>query len=263
MRSTADAPLIVTRPVWGTVVRIEVRDALDPRALDDVWSWFDRVDRVFSTWRVDSDIARIARGELSVTAADPDVALVLERCEELRRASDGAFDVAFAAGEPPTPTCGRGPLDPTGYVKGWAVDRAAARIHARGSSHFSINAGGDIVVRAPSRATAWRIGLQDPTRPDAIRGMVTLTDGAVATSGAYERGEHVFDARTGRIARGLASVSVVGPDLATADGHATAALALGVEGMEWLSTQPRVEAFAITDAGDACSTPGFDRFRGD
>jgi thiamine biosynthesis lipoprotein len=254
-------PTVVARPVWGTVVRIEVRDAFDPRALDDVWSWFDRVDERFSTWRPDSEVARLARGELAPADAHPDLGFVLDQCEQLRRASGGAFDAAFASDEPPSASTGRSPIDPTGFVKGWAIDRAAAMIRARGASHLAINAGGDIVVRSPSpTAPPWRIGIQDPARRGGVVLTLALAEGAVATSGAYERGDHVIDARTGRPARGLTSVSVVARDLATADGHATAAIALGHEGVAWLETRPDVEAFGITDAGARVWTSGFEHF---
>ena len=118
---------------------------------------------------------------------------------------------------------------PVGLVKGWAVDRAAALL-ARGRARFCIDAGGDVLVRGGP----WRVGdpASAPARP-ARAPCSTLTDAAVATSGAYERGEHVVDPLTGRPARGALSVTVVGPDLATADAYATAAFAMGARGPAW------------------------------
>ena len=252
-------PVIDTRPVWGTVIRIELRDHVDHDAIDAVWAWFERVDELFSTWRADSEVSRLARGELDIGAVTPDVREVLDRCEQLRRLSDGGFDVAFAAGSR-VAAPGRCAIDPTGLVKGWAVDRAARVLTAAGAANFSINAGGDVLVAGgPATGQPWRVGIQHPWQRDRVAAAIGVTDAAVATSGAYERGHHVFDGRTGRVARGLASVTVVAGDLATADGLATAALALGADGMPWLAAQPDVDAMGITDARRVVKTARFDR----
>lgn len=261
MKPVVPAPVLDVRPIWGTVIRVEVCDAIDPRALDGVWEWFQRVDDLFSTWRADSEISRIARGELDVASASPEIAVVLDRCEEMRLASNGAFDIAFAAATTVPDAPGRCTIDPTGLVKGWAVDEAAVLLAARGATNFSINAGGDVLVRGrPDTGDEWRIGIQHPWERDKTAATVGLTDGAVATSGDYERGDHVFDPRTGMAARGLASITVVGADLATADAYATAALALGLDGMGWLATRPDIEAMGITDERRVVKTRGFDAY---
>jgi thiamine biosynthesis lipoprotein len=147
-------------------------------------------------------------------------------------------------------------------VKGWAVERAAGMLVAAGVRGFCINAGGDVLVRARgSVQNAWRIGIQHPWQRDKLAAVVSVVDGAVATSGRYERGDHVIDPRTGLPAHGLASVTVVGCDLAIADAYATAATALGSDGMPWLAQQPDVEAMGITDEHRVVSTPGFDEYR--
>ena len=111
-----------------------------------------------------------------------------------------------------------GRLDPSGYVKGWAVERAAGY----GRGRCLIDAGGDVVLRGE-----WRVGIRHPYERDRLAAAITLSDCAVATSGAYERGPHVLDPRTGRPASGLASVTVIDRDLGTADAYATAAFAAG------------------------------------
>ncbi|HEY5012149.1 MAG TPA: FAD:protein FMN transferase, partial [Acidimicrobiia bacterium] len=215
---------------------------------------------LFSTWRVDSEISRLARGELGIADASPELPVVLDLCERLKVTSRGAFDIGFAASVDAPDWPGRCAIDPTGVVKGWAVDRAEAMLRACGASHFSVNAGGDVLVAAPPGAEPWRVGIQHPWERDKIALVVELTTGAVATSGDYERGEHVIDPRTGRAAAGLASVTVVASDLATADGAATAALALGRDGMAWLATLPDVVAMGITDDRRVIKTDGFDAY---
>jgi FAD:protein FMN transferase len=170
-----------------------------------VFAWLRWVDVTFSTYRPDSEISRLDRGERF--DPHPLVREVLARCEELRVATGGLFD-ARAGGR----------LDPSGYVKGWAVERAA--VFGRG--RFLIDAGGDVVLRG-----TWRAGIRHPFERDKLAAAITVSDCAVATSGAYERGPHILDPRTGRPATGLDSVTVIGPDLATADAYATAAFVAG------------------------------------
>ena len=255
-------PLVVARPVWGTVIRIEVRESdevVDDTVLDSLWSWFQRVDDLFSTWRPDSEISRLARGALTPAAASPEVGVVLALCEHMKQRSRGAFDIAYAEAEGPSDRPGRCAIDPTGLVKGWAVDHAAAMLEGKGVSNFAINAGGDVIVRGrPQAGATWRVGIQHPWERDKTAEVVGLVDTAIATSGDYERGEHVIDPRTGRAARGLTSVTVVATELATADAYATAALALGRDGMEWLATLPDAAAMGITDDQRVVKTAGFD-----
>jgi thiamine biosynthesis lipoprotein len=190
-----------------------------------VFAWLRWVDATFSTYRADSEISRLDRGELD--DPHPLVREVLARCEALRRETGGYFD-ARASGR----------LDPSGYVKGWAVERAAALARGR----CMIDAGGDVVLRG-----SWRVGIRHPHERDKLAAAITVSDCGVATSGAYERGPHVLDPRTGRPATGLCSVTVVGRDLGTADAYATAAFAAG---------DPRWTAplAAMTIAGDRVFT---------
>src|SRR5437763_2550618 len=194
------------------------------RAADAVFDWFHEVDRRFSTYKEDSEVCRLDRGELTVAGASADLRTVLDRCAELWRETDGYFD-AYATGR----------LDPSGYVKGWSVEVASARLAALGLTNHCVNAGGDVRVRGRSRdGGPWRVGVRHPWDPMAVCWVVQGTDLAVATSGTYERGYHVVDPRSGQPARALRSVTVTGPDLGTADAYATAAVAMGASGPDWL-----------------------------
>jgi thiamine biosynthesis lipoprotein len=254
----APPPLVSARAIWGTVVTIEVRDPMEERELEPLWEWFQRVDDLFSTWRSDSEISRLARGELELEQTSAEVPVVLALCERMKRTSQGAFDIRFAAVDLATDRPGRCPIDPTGLVKGWAVDRAGELLDAAGVSNYAINAGGDVLVRGrPRPGAAWRVGIRHPWQRDKSAAVVGVTDAAVATSGDYERGDHVVDPRTGAPAHGLVSVTVVASGLAVADGYATAALALGSDGMEWLATLPDVVAMGITVERRVVKTSGF------
>jgi FAD:protein FMN transferase len=214
------------RHVMGMPVR--VGGDVDP---EPVFAWLRWVDATFSTYRADSEISRLDRGDLALADADPLVREVLERCEALRLETGGYFDVRAG-----------GRLDPSGYVKGWAVARAAALADG---NRFFVDAGGDVVVRGGP----WRVGIRHPLLRRRVAAVIELTDAAVATSGAYERGPHVLDPHTGLPARGVHSVSVVGPDLGTADAYATAAFAMGEAGPRWTAGLA-----AMTIAGDRVLT---------
>jgi thiamine biosynthesis lipoprotein len=238
--------------VMGTAVSLDVRGA-DPvvarRATAELVAWLHDADARFSPFREDSEVCRIDRGALDVADASQDVRDVLARCERLREETGGAFDARV-----------RGVLDPSALVKGWAAQRGADLLRAAGLTDFCLNAGGDCVVRGGALPhDRWRIGIRHPRDPDAVARTLALTDAAVATSGLYERGAHLFDPRTGGAPEGILSVTVVGPDLGLADAYSTAAFALGTSGPTWTLTLPThgYEALTIRTDDRILSTPNF------
>jgi len=249
---------------WGTVITVDVRGLDDERVVDECFAFFRRVDDLFSTWRPETEIMRIGRGELRRTDASPEVDEVLALCEQMRLESGGAFDIT-AGGLPNVPDRpGRAPLDPSGLVKGWAVAKAGEMLRAAGAHCFFVSAGGDLVAvgHPEENPPGWRVGVQHPWEKEHVAAVLTITGAAVATSGRYERGDHIIDPRTGRPAVGLASVTVVGPDLTVADAYATAALVLGPgDGMRWLATRAGYEGMSIADDRTVVTTTGFDRYR--
>ncbi|HEX3805976.1 MAG TPA: FAD:protein FMN transferase [Gaiellaceae bacterium] len=237
--------MIRVEHVMGMPIVVEVRDEPGSATLDRVFDWFRFVDETFSTFKETSEISRLNRGELSLEDAHPDVRHVLGRCEELREATRGYFD-ARATGD--------GALDPSGLVKGWSVDRAAALLEDAGSREYAVNAGGDMIVRGGT----WRIGIQHPREQGKVAKIVEASELAIATSGEYERGHHVLDPHTGRAPEGVLSVTVTGPELGTADAYATAAFAMGEDGPAWTARLPRgYEAMTILADGRVLSTGAF------
>lgn len=233
------------RDIMGIPIGIDVRD--DGIDVEPAFARLRDADAVFSTYRADSDISRLGRGEASLAECHPDVDAVLTDCLELARETDGYFSARPA-----------GHLDPSGYVKGWAVARAADALTSAGARRFCINAGGDVVARG----RPWRVGIRHPRELDALATVLEVQDLAVATSGEYERGAHIVDPHTGRRPAGLLSVTVVGPDLALADAYATAAFAMGLDrGPEWISRREGFDALCITTDERVLSTPGFARHR--
>src|SRR4051794_2149582 len=226
--------------IMGTVFTLEVRDAAVPStALDAAVATLREADARFSPWSPESEISRIQRGELTIDAASVDVREVADRCTAARTITHGAFDAwrhrldrAF---------------DPTGLVKGWAIERAAAILAGAGAANVFLAGGGDVVVRGDGPAgKGWRVGIQHPNANDRVATVVGLRDRAIATSGAYERGDHVVDPLTGRPPRALLSATVVGPNLADADAYATAAFVMGLPAIAWIESVPGYSVLAIT-----------------
>jgi thiamine biosynthesis lipoprotein len=203
----------------------------DERALDawaEAMATLHDVDRVFSTYRPDSHVSRLDRGEVTLVACPPEVLEVLALGERWRLESHGAFDVRRRG------TDGEPHLDPSGVVKGWAVERAARPLRLLEDTDFCLSAGGDMVCVARPGSAAWRIGIEDPLDPARLVAVVPIRQGAVATSGLAHRGAHITDARTGRVPAAVASVTVVADDLVRADLDATAAFALDDQAAAWL-----------------------------
>jgi FAD:protein FMN transferase len=235
--------------VMGTVVSFDVPvSARHDGSLDAAIRWLHWVDRVFSPYRADSDVSLLARAEVTVDACVPEMAEVLAACAFVRDLSGGYF-----THEP------GGQFDPSGYVKGWAVERAAALLAGAGSADHVVNGGGDVQCAGGRGLNEpWRVGIADPFRPGRLALVVAASDCAVATSGTAERGPHIIDPHTGRPASGLASLTIVGPSLALADAYATAAFAMGpARARDWTASLAGYAAFAITGTGATWQTPGF------
>ncbi|WP_232828907.1 FAD:protein FMN transferase [Kribbella monticola] len=211
------------------------RDARARSTWEAVVDELREVDRVFSTYRADSFISRLGRDELSLPDCPPEVSEVLEIANQAVEISDGAFSVYL-----PDPAGGL-VFDPSGVVKGWAVERAARRyLDGLEDTDYCLSAGGDMVARTLDPTTEpWCIGIEDPLDPNRLVATVPVRTGAVATSGTSHRGTHIIDPRTGRPAYGIASVTVVGDSLTWVDIEATAAFAQGAQALSWLRTRPR------------------------
>lgn len=252
LRVTArPAPLAIRHfeQVWGTVVGIDVRDQavrglpepLIRNAIAEVVHWLHRVDRIFSTFRDDSLVSAYrryitidaVRGEVVdvpgwlATSFDPlDVGVfgeVVQLCEQARTSTGGVFD----------PWAVPGGFDPSGLVKGWAVQRAAQSLQRLGLQFFAIDGSGDIVCRGGEDvAVPWHIGIQHPDRRDAVMKTVRMFSGATATSGTYVQGDHIVNPMSAE--RGLAgrAATVVGSDAVWCEVWATTAVVLGVRALE-------------------------------
>jgi thiamine biosynthesis lipoprotein len=240
--------------VMGMAISIDVRDQVTSCVpLSAVVSWLHHVDDVFSTYKDDSAISAVGRGDIAPQDTDLEVREILELCDTVRLDTQGAYN-AFAV---PAPNGTN--FDPSGLVKGWSIERATAMLESFGYENFCINAGGDIAVRGrPTVGSAWRVGVRHPEQPEHLAFVLDVVGPlAVATSATYERGAHILDPRTGQPTTEVASATVVGPDLALADAYATALFVMGVEGLDWLADQPDYEGAIVNHDNATFSTTEF------
>ena len=227
--------------VWGTILYIAaISTTLDKPAIDsaieDVKKFVFEVDELFSTYKENSVVSRLRRGEFEIGSCSDDVIEVWNACGFAQELSDGAFN----------PWAITGGFDPSGYVKGWAADRAAEILVAAGVEHVQVNAAGDLTLRGgfltpEGVREPWKIGVVNPDNRQEVLRVFEITDGAIATSGTYERGAHILDPHSGLIAIGAKSATVIGPDGGLADAMATALMVAGDDGSQWFGRQELLE----------------------
>ena len=223
----------------GTMISLQILDAT-AAAADRFFAEIENLEAMLSRFRHDSDVMRIERGELAMDDASPQVREVVVRCEALRVSTRGAFDHRPIVD-------GHELLDPNAFAKGWIIEQAILHLQFAGVSSYFVNAGGDVIVGAPPPGqTSWCVGITHPADPTAVFATVDLANASVATSGRYERGDHIRGITT---ADRLTSVSVVGPELATADALATAVFASGEPRPSWWHHDSPYGIIAVTASG--------------
>ena len=228
--------------VWGTVLFLDlgsasISDAAMDAAVESVKSFVYEVDEVFSTYKDGSFVSRLRRGEISIDRCPADLQAVWKLCAVARDLTGGAFD----------PWAVTGGFDPSGYVKGWAADRTAQILLGAGCEQIQVNAAGDLTLRGGvverNVAGPWKIGVVNPDNRQEVLRIFEIADGAIATSGTYERDAHIFDPHTGTIAIGARSATVLGPDGGLTDALATALMVAGEDGAGWFA-QPELAEYS-------------------
>jgi FAD:protein FMN transferase len=243
-----------TRLLMGMPITVDIEDAVAAevaqREIDRVFAYFARVDDTFSTYKASSEISRINRGELAERDASDDVRTILALGEQTRRETDGYFDMRHA-----------GQLDPSGVVKGWAVLNAAGLLEQAGLRNFYVDAGGDAQLRGLCGGRPWRVGIRNPFNRHENVKILSLTDRGVATSGTAVRGQHIYNPlRPDEPLTEVVSLTVIGPDVYEADRLATAAFAMGREGISFIGRLPGFEGYLIDAHARATYTRGFERY---
>ncbi len=240
-----------TRLLMGMPITLQVDDAdATQDDLDHVFAYFQYVDETFSPYRSASEVSRLNCGELSPEDYSADLREVLALAEQTKRETDGYFDIMRGS------VC-----DPSGVVKGWAIQRAAELLRARGRTNYYIDAGGDIAVAGLHDGAPWRVGIRNPFNRQQIVKALAVSDCGVATSGTAIRGQHIynpFEPETPLL--DIVSLTVIGPNVCEADRFATGAFAMGREGIRFIERLPEFEGYMIDAQGVATYTSGFQRF---
>jgi len=239
----------------GMPITVEVLDRDAGMAdIDEVFSYFSYVDDVFSTYKTESEVSRINRGEIEEEYWSTDMKTIFTLAEETKKLTDGYFDILRTDGT----------YDPSGIVKGWAISNGAEMLRKKGFKDFYIDAGGDIEADGKNAdGGLWRIGIRDPfdTRKKRIVKAVAFSGKGLATSGTYLRGEHIYNPhKRDKHIDGIVSLSVIGPNAYEADRFATAAFAMGKEGIYFIERLAGFEGYIIDKNGIATETSGWGEY---
>ena len=232
-------------PVWGTIIDVDcysqsVSEVDLSAAMKSVTELCEKVDEDFSTYKDGSWVTRLRRGKVAIQECPDDVIEVWDLCAQAKWLSDGAFD----------PWAVEGGFDPSGLVKGWAADKCADMLVAAGAEHVQVNAAGDLALRGgwfdstTGETKPWSIGVVNPDNRLEVVKVYEITDGAIATSGTYERGAHIHDPYSGLIAIGAASATVVGAAGWLCDAMATAVMVGGTDSAKWF-TQDELQGYQV------------------
>ncbi|MFL5690922.1 MAG: FAD:protein FMN transferase [Ktedonobacteraceae bacterium] len=240
-----------TRLLMGMPITLEVVDPLvSPGDLEKVFAYFVSVDETFSTYKATSEISKINRGELPSAKYSEDMKAILALSEQTKKDTYGYFDIEHD-----------GLYDPSGIVKGWAIQNAADRLKAGGFRNFYIDAGGDISVAGNKDGKLWRIGIRNPFNRSENVKVLALTDRGIATSGTAIRGQHVYDPYNPNMPLlDIVSITVIGPNIYEADRFATAAFAMGKRGIQFIEKLAGFEGYMIDAHARATFTSGFERY---
>jgi thiamine biosynthesis lipoprotein len=240
-----------TRILMGMPVTVAIADAAASRHdLDTVFDYFHGVDVRFSPFKKTSETSAVSNG-LRREAWSNDMKSIVALAEKTKQETGGYFDLMTPEGK----------FNPVGIVKGWAIKNAADILRGAGFRNFYIDAGGDVEASgANAHGGKWSVGIKNPFKQDEVVKTVFLTDLGVATSGTYIRGDHIYDPHTGLAANSIISLTVIGPDACEADRFATAAFAMGKEGILFLEERTELEGYMIDKNGMATMTSGFSKY---
>ncbi len=241
-----------TRLIMGMPVEIDIVGSDVQVARDAAFDYLNRVDERFSLYKRGSEISRINCGELTLEAASPAMHEVFALAEKTEKETNGYFNIRRPDGL----------LDPSGIVKGWAIREAATLIRDAGHKHFFVNAGGDIATSGENAAGApWAVGIRNPFVRNEVVKIIYPRGKGVATSGSYIRGSHIYNPHAPEDDLcDIVSITIVAPDVLEADRYATAAFAMGRDGIAFIEEQPGLEGYAIDINGTAILSSGFAAF---
>ncbi len=241
-----------TRILMGMPITVDITDDVPPQLMEDVYDYFTAIDRRFSLYKPDSEISAYNRGDIVHANLSAEMHEVLALAERTKSQTDGYFEIRKPDGR----------LDPSGIVKGWAINNAALLLRRSGVRNFYVDAGGDIQTAGLNAdGEDWRVGIRNPFNDTEIVKALSLRNCGIATSGTYVRGQHIYNPHhLSQQIDDIVSLTVIGPDVLEADRFATAAFAMGENGIYFIEDLPGLEGYIISARGIATQTTGFGAF---
>lgn len=234
----------------GMPITIEIVKSSDKTVLKNIFDFFKQIDRQFSPYRTDSEVSQINQKKLKTNQSSFQMKKILKLAAKTQKQTNGYFDVYK-----------NGHLDPSGIVKGWAIFEAAKLLKKSGQKNFYIEAGGDIQVCGKNnQGEKWKVGIKNPFNPTEIVKVLRVDTQGIATSGIYERGNHIYNPKDEVMTDDIVSLTVVSHNIYEADRFATAAFAMGEEGISFINSQKGFEGYAIKKNGRAIFTQNFEKY---
>lgn len=234
----------------GMPITVAIVDRNAGKGISAVFDYFQKIDEQFSPYKATSEVSQINRKEIQEKEYSQAMQEVLALSEQTKQQTKGYFAVFH-----------NNTFDPSGLVKGWAINNAAKLLKEMHYQNFSINAGGDVQVSGKDeKGKAWTVGIQHPFEQNKIVKRLVIDDKGIATSGTYFRGNHIYNPHTNKTKTDIVSLTVIGPNIYEADRFATAAFAMGKEGIKFIATQKDLEGYMIDTYGSATYTPGFEKY---
>ena len=235
---------IMDMPISLEIVDVDAQES----DIQDIFTFFHQIDEQFSPFKSTSEVSRLNDGTLGKKEMSQDMQDVLELCEKTKLETNGFFNIQHGD-----------MYDPSGLVKGWAIQQAAELLHEKGFHHFFVDAGGDIQVSGKNaEGSSWRVGIRNPFNHQQNIKILELDGKGIATSGTYSRGQHIYNPFSpDKDLEKIVSISVIGPNVYEADRFATAAFAMQDNGIYFIESLPGFEAYAIDRNGIATATSAF------
>lgn len=235
----------------GMLATILVADSkITKEILEEIFNYLVSVDERFSTYKKTSEITLLNEGKIKNEDLSDEMKEVLLLSEKTKIDTKGFFDIMH-----------NGKIDPSGLVKGWAIYKVCELLRKKGFNNFLVEIAGDIEVAGRnSDGEKWAIGIRNPFNKSENIKVVYLSDRGIATSGTYERGNHIYNPKDNKLADAVASLTVIGPNIYDADRFATAAFAMGVKGIDFIEGLPDFEAYMIGHDKIATMTSNFESY---
>lgn len=234
----------ITKIIMGMPITVAFEDKVDREIFQEIFNYFRKIDQKFSTYKKNSEISQINDGKLTLKNASSDVKKIFKLAKKTKEQTEGFFDIYQ-----------NGKFDPSGIVKGWAILNAANLLKKKGINKFFVDAGGDIEVSGH----VWKVGIRNPFNQTEIVKVLYINNVGIATSGNYIRGDHIWNPN-GEMVSDIVSLTVIGPDILEADRFATAAFAMGKDGINFIERQKGLEGYMIDKEGIATMTSGFGKY---